>query len=395
MKFILMLTKSQSKLIFLNFVIQKIKMEEERRIPSLQYLCLKKIQEENPVGYKKFISRRQEIFDDLDRVLDMEMKMRKDVKETILAHTCADPNIYGPCVRDEILGIMPRTYHAYFSCNCDLNYCLSVLSRDYKIDTIYDYIGVWQMNTQTLDDQFRNVKLVISQDVDLYPGQEKSQYDKPHPISFILIFTSRTAITVMSEDSIMESIYNDLVFDVDQLMYRSNTGQMYHLPKVKMNKSLRDMEMQILRKEYKIYCRTDSFLEDPGSTTQECIWRHDTDVQNMKKELDDNGWTCINLPCTNPYCIMAPEDIAKAQEERDWMDICLQNFSLDQKWERNRIDEKDKVLMKYELPETASDPKLFWRKCYDKTRNATKIRKSKNLFYKVMKGAQHYVCIKK
>jgi len=173
-------------------------MEQERRIPSLQYLCLKKIHEENPVEYKNLINKRQEIFDELDQVLTIEMKMRKQVKQTILLYTY-DPIIVGSVERRT----MPKEYQAYFSSNQNLDECLGLLGNNrFKINIISDYIGVWYLPKNIIEDKFRHVKLLISKDVDLNSDNEKSQYEKTHPINFILKFVSRTNLTKMSKESI-------------------------------------------------------------------------------------------------------------------------------------------------------------------------------------------------
>lgn len=353
----------------------------EKRIPSLQYLCLKKIHEENPIGYRKFISQREYIFEDLDQVFDEEIKMRKDVKGSILHFFSDNSFIYGSCIREEIANVMPMVYEVYFSCYSKLERCLNSLKMNgvYNIKFIYDYIDdVWDLPNTTIADKFRHVKILISKDVDLHSGKEKTQYDQTHPISFIIKFTSHTYETVLSETSILETI--GCVFDVDQLMYVEDSCPK---PKVELNKSLKELQNQIYRKEYKLFCKSDCFLSE--SSTQDCFWRHNYDVCIMIEKMKKNGWTCINQPCSDPYCIMAPEDIALAQEEKDSMIRCLDNYRSWKRSESSEISDMDKVLMKYELPESASNPKLFWRKCYDKTKYATKIRKARKLFYKVIK----------
>jgi hypothetical protein len=77
----------------------------------------------------------------------------------------------------------------------------------YKISKNSNYIGVWYLPKNIIEDKFRHVKLLISKDVDFNSDNEKSQYEKTHPINFTNQFNEN-----------VERIH--LVFNVAQLSRR-------------------------------------------------------------------------------------------------------------------------------------------------------------------------------
>jgi len=81
-------------------------------IPTLEYLCLKKLDEENPLQVSKLIANYENEFGDSGYILEEEKYLRKYIKDLIIENY---GYIFGGAIRDEILGEYPRYYDCFFT----------------------------------------------------------------------------------------------------------------------------------------------------------------------------------------------------------------------------------------------------------------------------------------
>ena len=88
-----------------------------RSIQSLEYLCLKKLDEVNPNQVTRFIATYENEFGDSGYILEEEKYLRKNLKEMITIHSGL---IFGSAIRDEILGQYPRNYDCIFTDETEL-----------------------------------------------------------------------------------------------------------------------------------------------------------------------------------------------------------------------------------------------------------------------------------
>jgi hypothetical protein len=98
-----------------------------------------------------------------------------------------------------------------------------------------------------------------------------------------------------------------LDIDVNQFYY----DETYEIQsKVKyMMKDTRQLKNQIWRGEFKMFCRSDPFVDlKKNNITQPCLSRLDPDNLERKMKMEERGMKCINKTCDNPYCIFATEE---------------------------------------------------------------------------------------
>jgi hypothetical protein len=260
---------------------------------------MKRIWEENPVFYEKHVARMEGIFDDMDEVLKQELKMRNHVKELIFHYNAT---IYGKSVRDDIQNKLPSVYQVEFDSEYMLEEFMNDLRSDYDVHILSEEVKSLDLPLTLVEDEFRQMKIVLRYYV--YLDQESELY---HPIALTLEIVSFTDQTVFRKESMLT--IDRMILDVDELIQTNpQQGLSKWTTKSKLYKTNKEMEKQIRRKECKVYCRYDSFLEDPESTRQECIWRENIQVKKIIQQMKDDGWTILNQPCKlNPTCMFAPE----------------------------------------------------------------------------------------
>lgn len=255
------------------------------QIPSLQYLCLRKINEENPLGFKKFVAKYDFIFEDLGKAVEAERKMIDKLIKKInrFPYLCI---VYGGAVRDLMNNEVPRNLDVWFFRSEDLDVFLDKFRNIVKVS---DEIKGLDLVTKYFDMPFRHLKLIHS----------KMKNDTPINIVINIILKIKSG-------SYEPFVYlNDGGLDIDvNLLYIEVENQIisYH-PRIKLALSMEEIQKQIYRKEYKVFCRTDCFLDPEVKTEQDCIWKHNKQIKATMKKLNARGWTCINRPCQYKDCI--------------------------------------------------------------------------------------------
>jgi hypothetical protein len=254
------------------------------QIPSLQYLCLRKINEENPIGFKKFVAKNDYIFEDLANVVEKERKM---IDKLIKRITMYGGIVYGGAQRDLINNEVPRNLDVWFERKTNLNWFLGlynnfiILSEETKgLDLITKYY----------DTQLLHMKILFTKTINETP---------------INIF-----VNIISEIEYVSwtpfSFLNDGGLDIDVNTFmidcKPDGTQSFH-SRIKLALSDAEIQKQIYRKEYKVFCRTDCFVDPEVKVTQDCIWKHNKQIKATMKKLNARGWTCINGSCQFEDCL--------------------------------------------------------------------------------------------
>lgn len=287
-------------------------------IPTLEYLCLKKLDEENPFQVSKLMANYENEFGDSGYILEEEKSLRKYIKGEILEY---GGYIFGGAIRDEILGEYPRNYNCFFNsdwrlekfiCLCKQHlWSIEELEEDYFISKIILLYGKEILKRTKV----RKFKIRARIDVNIldnldYSAEIKLQKKRLADLGLLKIHHRiEVPINVSSHQGSHEFsfIEDTMDMDVNQLYYNIT----YDIQsKVKyMMKDVKQLKKQILRKEFKMFCRNDSFLDlEKNPTSQNCVARLDPQAREEKKKMESMGWKCINKPCVNPYCMFATEE---------------------------------------------------------------------------------------
>jgi hypothetical protein len=303
-----------------------------RIVHSLQYICLKKIEEENPKALERLIAYHDQ-FEDLDYVLRSEKKFRNDVKSLILSH---HGHIFGGALRDEILGVDPKDYDVFFEPSGHLE---PSFEKFIKMCKFRNYtIGESEYTLDYFTQQkimFQKCIIIARETIDILQNDnlstetreikrrlcELGTIQRYYPLDVKIDVTS-IPHDIKDDDDPLYYMNQSLDMDVNQLIshlyFRLNT-------KVKMKMSMYELKKQIIRKEFKMYCETDSFVKEACS--QSCVGFYDMKAVQRKEEMERRGWRCINKPCENGYCLLATEEAKK----KYFIEIDLHNFKCAQR----------------------------------------------------------------
>jgi len=359
-----------------------------RIVPSLQYIALKRVHEKNPVKYEKFIAQYDYIFEDLDLVL----KEEKDFKEFIYNQVISrGGRVHGGAIRDEINHEFYRDLDIFFQYPRDLQCFLENIINEQWLNEQWNEQWLIVSDEMTKDYFasgkviFRKIKIIARRRVDILNNYDLSMehlknkrkacnagvIQRYHTIDVILDITS------LSEDpqEVDEFYYlqQDLDFDVNQLYYYGKHTAIDF--KVPMKMSLPEIRKQILRKEFKVICGSDSFLKENES--YRCIHRYNSSkILERKLKMEQRGWKCINKPCRYAYCIFSPEELFKAQYKKDVYEREINSFVWEQRTWLKEIKKQDEEIMKKKQP-LLKERKEWQTEKFEKKLKSKKIKDEK------------------
>jgi hypothetical protein len=331
-------------------------MSFERSIPSLQLLALRKIWEENPNFYEKTVAKMHEIFEDLEYVFEQEKKFR----ESIISQICRSGYVFGGVPRDEINHEIPKDIDCIFLNSNSLSIFLTegltsgwIIHEDKKDKT---YFGQDYLNC-------RKIKMIARKKVDIFENPEYSSIftemeklcstgliQRYHWIEIKVDIIGFSDLPYHPNPFYYLNIFLDM--DVNLLYYKWSDKNLEM--RVPLNLSIPQLKRQILRKEFKVFCRTDCFLQEEclaeDGITQECFYRFDTKIKERIQKMLNKGYTCINKTCNNPYCYFAPEELYQKQYKKDIFENELQNFFERQEISKRDNEKIDEILVKLSVP---------------------------------------------
>lgn len=306
--------------------------------------------EENPRQVSKLVAHHEGEFEDLAYVLQKEKKFREYIKDIILK---SKGIIFGGSIRDEILGEFPRDYDVLFrddrSLSSFLRYVIDESWPIVKDELSTEYF--WNRNANT---HVRKIKIYAKKSVNILNNPETNftREQKKRLEQFGLLKTIHTIeipIDVIFYPNLnvdelgftpFDAINESVDMDVNQLYLDSTYGIQSKVSF--MIKDVAQLKKQILRKEFKMWCINDCFVDltRNHNIIAHCVCHLDSIIQERKRKMEARGWTCINKPCEMPYCVFATdESIAKEMFRVD-----LHNFQWDLIGISRKTKEKDDIL---------------------------------------------------
>lgn len=332
-------------------------MSFERTIPSLQLLALRKIWEENPNFYEKTVAKMHEIFEDLEYVFEQEKKFR----ESIISQICRSGYVFGGVPRDEINHEIPKDIDCIFLKSNYLSIFLTeALTSGWIIledKTDKNYFGEGSF-------ECRKVKIIAREKVDILENPEYSSIfsDMEKLCSTGLIKRYHWIEIKVDINGFSDIPYhpnpfyylNTIRLDMDvNLLYYKWSDKSLEM-RVPLNLSIPQLKRQILRKEFKVFCRTDCFLQEEclaeDGITQHCFYRFDKQIKERIQKMLNKGYTCINQACDNPYCYFAPEELYLEQNKKDIQELEFFTFRWYNKINSTKTREFDDSLVKLSAP---------------------------------------------
>lgn len=266
-----------------------------RTVPSLQMIAVKKLWHENPYAFERLIANYDPIFQDIDYVWSKEREFRKSLYEL-------NATFFGKCICDEINHQTPETLKILLSGEEDFSYFLSdviekkwIITKDVtmketypeEITVQYATIIAWE-TIDILDNPELNVEKKESRLRSLTLTESKRRLcdlgliQRYHDV-YVEIEAIGVPMSSLWQTNNFKYINRKLDFDIYQLYYIRQTE--YLETKVPMKKTISELKKQILRREFKVYCTTDCFVQD-GHTSQDCYSRFDKEFIKQIKELE-------------------------------------------------------------------------------------------------------------
>ena len=340
---------------------KKPEMSFERNIPSLQLLALRKLWEENPNFYEKTVVKMREIFQDLDYVFEQE----KNFRESIITQICRSGYVFGGVPRDEINHEIPKDIDCLFIKEEYLSSFLTesltsgwIILEDKKNKTYFGDFG------DEGSSDFRKIKMISRKKVDILENPECSNIftNMERLCSLGLIQRYHWIEIKIDINGFSELPYHPNPFyylnnirldmDVNTLYYKWSDKSLEM--RVPLKLSIPQLKRQILRKEFKVFCRSDCFVKeeclDDDGITQPCFYRFDKQIKERIQKMLNKGYTCINQACNNPYCYFAPEELYLEKFKSDNLEIELQRYFWTQKIWKNETERVDESLVKLSTP---------------------------------------------
>jgi hypothetical protein len=183
-----------------------------RQPPTLQYLCLKKLWQENPVRTEKMMAKLDFMFGDWMNVLEKEKQMRQTLENQI----CSSGQIVKETVVELIQNKMPNVYKIIILNYLDLqSFYEDLIGSDYnEVQVIYNtLVSELVLPCQTIYDSFRLLKIKIRKVIQIDDQTEDLNPDakRYHTVEIDLDITS------FSEDTVMSAEYFTEMLECDQI----------------------------------------------------------------------------------------------------------------------------------------------------------------------------------
>lgn len=349
----------------------------DSRVSSLQYICLKKTYEIlTPLNYERYMAQMDDIFGDLDYVFKKEEEFRNNITDLAYKN---DGVLFGGAPRDDINHEIPKDLDFFFQKEEGIAQFLRhglenqwIVVKD-EIDTQYF----------TLDSvNIRKIKMIARQKIDLMENTEHRtdakikafDSNRINRYHFIEINLDITVETEPQKQDIFHYLSYNVDMDVNQIYYADPQRRIIQT-RFKMKKRFSELKRQILRKEFKILCQTDSFLE---SNESRCFDRRFSTsvIMERKSKMEERGWRCINKTCSYPYCIFSEDSAFKTQIKNDAHKYEMLEFKHLQKEWSNISSLIDDIMMK-EMTMIVVDLKDFRIEIFEKKFKSKKIKDKK------------------
>jgi hypothetical protein len=284
------------------------------------------LDEENPRQVSKLVAHHEGEFSDFAYVLEQEKQFREIIKNMI---SNFNGIVFGGAIRDEILGEFPRDYDALFSDEVNLSSFLKCVTEQswsiFNDETSTEYFWSRKVSVRKIKIYAKRSVNILS-NPDSYHCQQKKRLEQlgllktVHTIEIpidVIYYPNSAKLGLTPFDVVNESV--DM--DVNQLYIDDIYGIQSKV--AYMNKDIAQIKKQILRKEFKMLCKNDSFLDltRPQNIIADCVCRLDPFIKERKKKMEDRGWTCINKPCDNPYCLFATQEAIDKEMMRLDLDL--------------------------------------------------------------------------
>lgn len=337
-----------------------------RQIPTLMFLCIEKTYEKEKHKMMCLAQNDHNISKQLELYLEKQKFATKIEKYGHFVNLRSSVFVYGGYIRDKIGGYNWRDINMVFYCDNEYKNFL-IKMRKYKILVLNNYFNNTYMARRTFYVQHgEHPEIEILVDAIYLEPEAEFYYDfdvnvlimKDKKYTDALYVSDFGVVTV--GDSMYREYFNDIIRHIIRrefvVMAKNKKYLIEHRKEQMCYWSILDDNGDIVDYVENKLCPENCNIEhnhkfgmDECSMhiykMDECIHRgtlHGKKIIQRIKMMEDRGWKCLNKCCTNPVCILAPDELFKTfikimkakcliDEETFNREFGLKEFSIEKK----------------------------------------------------------------